>query len=395
MLFFYSQLGNLSIKMSNLRITQGEVITPEKVLLTDLFLENGRIHLSPQKASQSLFDTIDAQNCYVTPGLFDLQVNGEQECDLWTQFTAPQFAQLCFSMLLSGVTAFLPTLITDDIENLYRNILLLESMGVGQEVTPQINQLIADSSAQLKSIEHPKALISLPGIHLEGPYLSSERSGAHPPQFIRAIVMAELVKLIRPSVKLMTLAPELENGKEAIDYLLRKNVTPSLGHSNATFAQADQAFASGVQMITHIFNALPPIHQRQPGAIAAALLKDNVYCCVICDGLHVDPNMVKLLVKIKGKDRVVLVTDIAHIGTAGGGLVGSSIKLSQAVSNVVNWGIASFPEAIQMATLNPARAIGLHNKLGQIQAGRQADLVIWDKESLTVKHVIVNGQMVF
>ena len=105
-------------------------------------------------------------------------------------------------------------------------------------------------------------------------------------------------------------------------------------------------------------------------------------CCVICDGLHVDPEMVRLLVKIKGKDRVILVTDIAHVGTTSGSLVGSSIKLSQAVSNIVNWGIVTFPQAIQMATLNPAKVMNLDSTMGQIKKGRRADLVIWDKKSL-------------
>lgn len=160
-------------------------------------------------------------------------------------------------------------------------------------------------------------------------------------------------------------------------------------------SRTNHAFASGVQMVTHVFNALPPIHQRQPGAAVAALLDKNVYCCIIADGLHVDPQMIKLLVKIKGNDRVILVTDIAQIGTTGGSLIGSSITLSEAVSNMVKWGIVSFPEAIQMASLNPARAMNLKTIIGQIEKGRRADLVIWDKASLNIKHVIANGISVF
>ncbi len=388
---------NLSSNMSNLRISQGELITPEKTYLADLYIEDNMLFLAPKHAKQPYTNIIDAKNCYITPGLFDLQVNGDKDCNLWAEPTANDFAHLCLSMLKAGVTAFLPTLITDDIEHLHRNILLLESMGVGNVISKQVSELICQRIKGLNSENEPgtKDLIVLPGIHLEGPYLSNQRPGVHPPQYIRPIVMTELSQLIRPSIKLMTLAPEAENGKLAIQYLLKQGVLPSLGHSNATFAEAVEAFAAGVSMVTHIFNALSPIHQRQPGAVVAALLNQNVYCCVICDGLHVDPQMVNLLVKIKGKDKVILVTDIANTGTAGGGLVGSSIKLSQAVTNIVKWGIVSFAEAIQMATLNPAKAMNLDNKIGQIQEGRRADLVIWDKQSLMVKHVIANGIKIF
>lgn len=352
---------------------------------------------APKPTTSTHTTIIDAKNCYITPGLFDIQVNGIKECNLWTEPTIDEFANLCLAMLKSGVTAFLPTLITDDIEHLYKSVLLLESMGVGSVVSAQINVLI---TKQIKGLDNEnqalaKDLIVLPGIHLEGPYLSKQKPGVHPPQYIRPIVMSELSKLIRPSIKLMTLAPEGENGKLAIQYLLKQKAVPSLGHSNATFAQGVDAFNSGVSMVTHIFNALPPIHQREPGVVVAALLNDNVYCCVICDGLHVDPQMVNLLVKMKGKDKVILVTDIASIGTTNGGLVGSSIKLSQAIFNIVKWGVASFAEAVQMATMNPAKAMGLEHTIGQIQEGRRADLVIWDKQSLMIKHVIANGIKVF
>jgi N-acetylglucosamine-6-phosphate deacetylase len=383
--------------MSNLRIVQGEVVTPEKVEIRDLFIEEGLIDFVPMRDEQNFAATIEAHNCYVTPGLFDLQVNGSAECDLWTEPDIKQFAGLCAAMLRAGVTAFLPTLITADIQHLYKNINFLESVGVGKNICQDLNQSIYQ---QLEVEPYAKKapsqeIILLPGIHLEGPYLSKLRAGAHPPQFIKPIDMTELTQLMRPNVKLVTLAPELKNAELAIDYLLKHKIIPSLGHSNATYEQAERAFAAGIPIVTHIFNALPPIHQRQPGAVVAALLDENVYCCVICDGLHVDPEMVKLLIKVKGKERVILVTDIAHIGTTGGSLVGSSITLSEAVSNIVNWGIVSFSEAIQMASLNPARAMNLDKMIGQIEKGRRADLVIWDKKSFKVKHVIANGITIF
>jgi N-acetylglucosamine-6-phosphate deacetylase len=330
--------------------------------------------------------TIDAQDCYVTAGLFDLQVNGSPQCNLWQDPTAGQFIQLCDLLLKSGVTAFLPTLITDDMEHLKKNIAFLESMGVGEPIQSQPKNKTGKFDAS--------QLIAKPGIHLEGPFLSPQRPGVHPKQYLKPLLMPQLKELARPSVKLMTLAPELDNAEKSIEFLAQKGIITSLGHSDASFEEARRAFAWGMHMITHIFNALPPLHQRRPGAVLAALLDKDVYCCVICDGLHVDPNMVKLLVSIKGVDKVILVTDIASVGTTGGELVGASITLNEAVRNIVNWGIVTFPEAIRMATFNPACAMNLDHCLGQIKSGRRADLIIWDKQTLAIKHVIANGELV-
>jgi N-acetylglucosamine-6-phosphate deacetylase len=378
--------------MSNLRISKGEVVTPEKIEQKDLYVYNGLIDDSCSKIGE-YSQSIDAKDCYITAGLFDLQVNGCEGCDLWDAPTIKQFADLCIAMLKGGVTAFLPTLITADISHLQKNIQFLESIGVGSPSSLALNCLILDKLGvkDHNSEIDKNQLVILPGIHLEGPYLSEKKPGVHPPEYIRPLVLEELKKLNKPSVKLITLAPESKEGLAAINYLNQHNIIPSLGHSNATYEEAEKAFIAGIPLVTHIFNAMPAIHQRRPGAAVAALLNENVYCCVIADGLHVDPQMIRLLIKMKGVDKVILVTDIANIGTTDGSLIGSSIKLFQAVSNMVNWGIVSFQQAIQMATLNPARIMGLENKIGQIEKGKRADLVIWDKKSLKVKHVIANG----
>jgi len=383
--------------MKDLFIRQAQVINPEKIELADIHIENGQLYLvqdatdigDEQKKPEHYQpeQVIDAQGCYVSAGLFDLQVNGSPQCNLWADPTPGQFAQLCHVLLRAGVTAFLPTLITDDLEHLKKNISFLESMGA----TGQLSHTLKKEAGKFNATE----LIVMPGIHLEGPFLSPEKPGVHPKQLLQPFHMPLLKELARPSVKLMTLAPELKNGKQAIEYLRQQAIVASLGHSNATFDEAMEAFGWGISMVTHILNALPPIHQRHPGAVVAGLLAKDIYCCVICDGLHVDPNMVKLLVETKGVDRVILVTDMASVGTTGGELVGASITLSEAVRNIVKWGIATFPEAIKMATSNPACAMHLDHCLGQIKPGRRADLVVWDKQTLSIKHVIANGELVF
>jgi N-acetylglucosamine-6-phosphate deacetylase len=321
------------------------------------------------------FETIDLSGCYVTPGLVDLQVNGGGTCNLWADPTKSEFEKFCSDLLKNGVTCFYPTLITDKVDHLKKNLQFLEAQGAGK------------SEALAK--------IRMPGVHLEGPFISPEKPGVHPKEAIIAMDKAVLESLLTPSVKIMTLAPEEKDAQAAINLLKEKGVVVSLGHSNATFAQAQSAFANGVSMMTHTFNALPPLHHRAPGAVTAALLDGNVWCCLICDGLHVDANMVKMALRLKGIGRVVLVTDIASVGTTGGELVGSSIFLSQAVRNLVEWNAATFAEAIQMASLNPAKALGIADTFGQIAEGRSADLVVWDKSTLKIKSVFLGGEKIY
>jgi N-acetylglucosamine-6-phosphate deacetylase len=146
--------------------------------------------------------------------------------------------------------------------------------------------------------------------------------------------------------------------------------------------------------MTHTYNALPPLHHRAPGAVGAALLDKDVYCSVICDGLHVDPAMVELILKCKGADKTILVSDAAYIGTSQNKLVGSSIVLKEAVTNLVYWGLTTFAEAITMASYNPAKALGFDGIIGHIAPGKKADLLLWHKETLKPEHVILNGQLI-
>jgi len=363
--------------MASLALLGGHVITPLKESVTNVLIKDGRIESisAETPVTSESTKTIDATGCYVTPGLLDLQVNGAELCDFWGDPTAEQVQSLCRRMLQAGVTSFLPTLITDDLTHMSKNISFLQSLGVGQPTSTVFGA-------------------RLPGLHLEGPCLSPQRPGVHPPQWLQPFDISVLKQIIREPVILVTAAPELDPDGEALNWLQRKGVTVSLGHSNATFAEARAAFDRGVGVMTHTYNALPPLHHRAPGAVGAAMLDDRVSCCVICDGLHVDPDAVRLLLRTKGVDHTILVTDIARIGTTGGGLVGSSIYLDEAVRNVVAWKVASFGEAIKMSTWNPARAVGLEDRLGLIDCGRHADLVVWDRETLAIKHVIVDGALV-
>jgi N-acetylglucosamine-6-phosphate deacetylase len=276
------------------------------------------------------------------------------------------------------------------------NIARLVANGVGEELALLDSVRQTEAPRRNSRIpERQEAAARMPGIHLEGPFLSPERPGVHPPQHIRPLSEQAAADLVQDAVRLMTVAPEQDESGQAIAYLQKHGVRVSLGHSNANFAEAQQAFDRGVRLMTHTFNALPPVQHRAPGAVTAALLDERVYCCVIADGLHLDPEIVRLIYKIKGPSKTILVTDRAHVGTSQGGLVGSSLTLEQAVRNVVKWGIASFADAITMATVTPAAALGLDFALGHLSPGKLADFVVWDANTLEIKQVAVGGRLVF
>jgi N-acetylglucosamine-6-phosphate deacetylase len=370
-------------KMGNLVVSGGHVLTPSGERNASVVVRNGRVvevadAVSDNQVKSIDAETLDATGCYVTPGLVDLQVNGDSHCDLWGKPTDSELSAMRLAMAKAGVTSFLPTLITGDVEHLRENVAMLTERGAGVS-----RKWTEDTS-----------LARMVGIHLEGPCLSPKRPGVHPPEHIVEPSVEVFSRLVNDSVRLVTMACERDPESVATRWLEEHNVVVSIGHSNATYDEAQHAFNAGVRMMTHTFNAMAPLHHREPGAVSAALLDRRVSCCLIADGLHLSPQAVDLIYRLKGSDKVILVTDIAHIGTTGGGLVGSSITLDMAVRNVVNWGIASFAEAIVMGSFNPARSIGLENEIGSIQAGALADLVLWDRETLRIENVVVGGSVI-
>lgn len=378
----------------------GRLVTPLEERCTSIWIDGQLIErlADGQPAGDAGCTVLDARGCVVTPGLFDLQVNGGPEGNLWGDPTATELSALRRAMAAAGVTAFLPTLITADTAHLRKNIGFLSRQGVAAD-RALLRALAAGGPGALTAVGQTVARADgqarMPGIHLEGPFLSPARPGVHPPEWIKPLSAAAVEALITDDVALMTLAPEQEPDGEAVRLLIARGVRVSLGHSNADFQTARRAFDQGATLMTHTFNALPPLHHRAPGAVAAALIDPQVSCCLIPDGLHVDPAVIELVIKLKGAARTILVTDRAQIGTSQGGLVGSSMSLDQAVRNMVSWGAATFAQAIRMATWNPAAALGLERSIGHLAAGKLADLVIWDEQSLSIKQVILGGRPVW
>lgn len=363
--------------MKKLRLVGGQVITPLEARFADILIEGGLITaIVSQEQSTPSFENLDVTGRLVTPGLIDLQLNGGPSLDFWGKPTEKELELFTRDQAEAGVTTFLPTLITAAVDHLLENIEWLKTHGVDGNLTVA------------------KGLCArLPGIHLEGPCLSPKRPGVHPPEHLQPFDVDVLKRLIMPGVLLMTVAPELDPDGEALRYLQRQGVKVSLGHSNANYGEAARAFDSGIRLMTHIFNAMAPLHHREPGAAGAALLDERVTCCLIADGLHLAPETVSMILRLKGPSRAILVTDAAKIGTTGGGLVGSSIHLADAVRNCVRWQSASFQNAVRMASYNPACAIGLEEKIGHIEVGKFADLLVWNQSNLSVEQVLVGGEI--
>jgi N-acetylglucosamine-6-phosphate deacetylase len=333
---------------------------------------------------------LDCDGDTLVPGFVDLQINGAAGCD----FLSPTEAGLAAAesyLLSTGTVAYLPTLITSP-EAQLRDALAFFSSRMCQASTPRII-----------------------GVHLEGPFLSPVRPGAHPPEYLRSPStewIGRLLDDVRGVVRLVTLAPELEGALDVIEALVARGIIVSLGHTDATYEQAMAGFARGARVATHLFNAMRPLHHREPGAVGAALAHPDVVCSVIADHVHLHPAVLRYIIALKGPDRVALITDaIAAAGAAGtthrlgervvnvecgaprlvdGTLAGSVLAMDRAVRNVVGIGVAR-GDALRMAGRTPARVLGLD---GAIAPGARADVVAIDPQG-RVSATVVGGRIAY
>jgi N-acetylglucosamine-6-phosphate deacetylase len=251
------------------------------------------------------------------------------------------------------------------------------------------------------------------GLHLEGPYLNEAKKGIHQPKYIRQTDdnMIDFICENKDIVTKVTLAPE-QNSHKHIRKLRDAGIVVSIGHTNATYAQAREGFESGITFATHLFNAMTPMTGREPGVVGAIYDTPDVYAGIIADGFHVDYANIRVAHKIKG-DKLILVTDATapagadmdHFIFVGkkvyyrdgkcvdenGTLGGSALTMIEAIQNSVEHAGIALDEALRMATLYPARAIGLEHKLGRIRTGMVANLTVFDRD-FNVLATVVNGQ---
>ena len=355
--------------------------------------------IAPMTDQTPKADTLDVTGDWLSlPGV-DLQINGALGLafpDL-SGGDSQRLQDICQFLGNQGIDGFLPTLVTTSIEKVQQSL-----------------AVIADF---VETFSPEAGMAQILGVHLEGPFLHPQKRGAHPQEYLLPLNLANVKQVLGgygKLVKVMTLAPELDETGEAIRYLRSLGITVSLGHSQATAAEAEEAFALGASMVTHAFNAMPGLHHRQPGLLGAAITHPQVRCGVIADGQHVCPTMLQILLQASRDEAgLFLVSDaLAPLGLgdgmypwdqrqievkqgtarlADGTLAGTTLPLLVGVQNLVEWGLCEIESAIALATESPRHAIGLPG----IGVGQPANLLRWhwheDTSKLSWQRLQFNG----
>jgi len=349
----------------------GRVLAPDDLGLRLVVVEEGRV-VSIGDPADPPSDALGGPDWWVTPGFVDIQLNGAFGVD----FAAPDadLAAAALRLPATGVTAFLPTLVSS---------------------APDV---YAPWLARLRAPMPAGAARSL-GAHLEGPFITAARAGTHDPSVLRLPDADELRGSLGSGVvRIVTFAPELPGAESLVAEVVAAGAIAAIGHSDATWREADAAIGAGVRLGTHLFNAMRPFHHRDPG-IAGRLLAAGVAVSVVCDSVHVAPEGVRLLASLKGPHELVFVTDgVSALGEApgsyrlgaqevvsdgsvarrgDGSLSGSATPMATALGRLVRGGLDPVA-AVRAASTAPARLLGLADELGMIAVGRQADLVVMD-----------------
>ncbi len=337
--------------------------------------------------------TTRAGDDYIVPGFIDLQINGSHGFDVMAG-SADEIRAIARHVAGEGTTAFLPTAITSPIERIIR-----------------VHSAIADAiAAENAGSSAPAAAIL--GMHLEGPFISPMRLGVHPKLNLepRGEQLDRILALER--LRLMTLAPELEGAPAEIQQLTKRGVAVSIGHSDATLEQARAGIAAGARMFTHLFNAMRPLHHREPGVAGAAMIPSEALAAVIPDGVHVHPEMLRLVYRSRSASGMLVTTDKVAVASAGpdfapaigdertriiggaarlsdGTLAGGIISMLDGVRLMVESVGVPVGQAALMAATNPARILGLADR-GAISVGARADLIVLGPD-LKLKAVFISG----
>jgi N-acetylglucosamine-6-phosphate deacetylase len=336
----------------------------------------------------------DLNGLSVLPGLIDVHIHGGAGCNVMNG-TYEDLDAISKFHAMHGTTSLLATTGTAPADKINRAL-----------------KCAADAMAQGVSGAE------IVGVHLEGPFLSMKRRGAQDPEHIRPADLAELEQYLHSangSMRLATIAPEIEGGMDAVEYLVNQGVTVSIGHSDATLAQVEEAVRLGAKHTTHHFNGMSPLHHREPGVAGAGLTLPQLTVELIADGIHVHPAVAKLMFDIKSAWNVCVITDAVTVaglpdGDYGevvlsdgqvvlkenGSLAGSTLTTIQALRNVIAFTGLSLEKVIPSFTLVPARQIGIIDRKGSLEPGKDADFLIVDEhEQLTIHSTHVRGKEVY
>ena len=372
-------------------LLRGTIITPsEEIPSGSVLVEEGLVTwVGPGEPEHADVEHLGGDDAIIAPGFIDLQVNGFGGHDAATGVEAVR--QIARRLPETGVTGFLPTIITAP---------LRDAAGF-----PAVAAEAGEANG---------AGARVLGAHLEGPFLNPQRRGCHDASLMIEPSPDNLRPLLVNPCRLITLAPELPGGMEAVRTLTRARIVVSAGHSNATYDEGRAAIDAGVRFGTHLFNAMSPLHHREPGLPGALLSADQAVTGLIADGHHVHEALLAITLARKGEDGIALTTDqVAAAGMPpgryqlGGGEVISDGQTVRRAEGMLAGSVATMPQliriaaglagsslraALTMASLTPARALGL--PLGRIAPGAAADLVVMGRD-LQVRATLVAGRIVF
>lgn len=372
-------------------VSPGRPVGPGWVELSGGFISHAGSNEDPPSAGQAL----DFGEYLVCPGFIDLHVHGGAGYDVMDG-TEEALEGIARFHARGGTTAFLGATVSAGINRL--------------------NGVLTAAAGYCRRQNRAGAMFL--GIHLEGPYLNPLKKGAHPPKELRLPDMREMLELLDEFgalVKMVTLAPELPGGRELVAFLKQRGVKAALGHSAAGREELAGAVAAGLSHATHMFNAMGEFRHRDPGTAGYVLEMPEITVDVIADGVHVHPVVIGMLFKLKGADKMALITDA--IGAAGlsdgfcdlggqqvqvrggearltdGALAGSTLTMNRAVANMVRGVGTPVEQAVQMASYNPARFLGIDGMYGRLEAGMKANITVMDRD-FNVAATFVEGKRI-
>lgn len=375
------------------------IVLPERIAEhASLLIHNDRIAGLFESTTNDLpvaDSMIDLDGLTLLPGFIDVHIHGAVGVDTM-QASAADLGQVSQFLATRGVTGWLPTLVPAPAADYARAIKAIEDA--------------TDSERGARIL----------GVHYEGPFVNSAQCGALRSQFFRSfsgtVDLDDLPLIRQQSAKhMITVAPEIEGGLDLLLELSRRGWIISIGHTRASFVLLDKAFEAGARHLTHFMNAMAPLHHRAPGPVGWGLSRDDVTCDLIADGIHLDAQMLRLLLKLKSADRLSLISDAVAAAGLGdgdyeiwgetitvrdgrtsnlrGAIAGSVITMLDAVRFMQSLGVSEIDVA-KMAAANPARLLGMEQDCGSIEEGKRADLIALDSGG-TVRLSIVGGRVAF
>lgn len=387
-------MGKVAFCGGKIYDTKSKSFVEATVICRDGIFED--IDLSCARPADCAVKNMDGR--YMIPGLVDVHTHGRGGYD-FTGISETTMLKIMRSYASVGTTSVMATLASAKLPCLRDSIYVANNY---------------------RAMGNAPGCANLIGIHLEGRYLNPDKRGAHAASLLanpEREEYSELISLMLPTPAHVSCAPELPGSKEFITYLRDLGVTVGIVHTNASYEESMNAVAMGATSFTHTFNAMVGLSHRAPGTVGAALTCDNAYAELICDGFHVHPEVVKLVYRVKPKDKLVLVTDSMEAagcpdgtyGIAGmpvkvvngrainadGAIAGSTLSLFAAVCNTMRFAGATLEEVLPAATINPARMVGADNLVGSIKAGKRADfIIIDDPKHPSVSSVYIAGEKV-